>query len=238
MPCLLVRSIHNLTFQQTLPFVIISAHTPESAVVSLRKASGATFLWIQRPVGIPSSGYVVEKLGTMREALRIMGRSSLPDSQATSWPENVELSNMRVPWPRELTDVPGLWKYPLNTTFYNLKVLDLEISDAVYWLIPILQATHSSAPLQRILLRSCDNYMWTVVPFQFKKLEEILQGRPAVKLLLAWARTDDDPFVKAFRRKLRNLDEGGRIGVLYDSGPKCKLQYFIVVIGTSLSTQL
>lgn len=219
------RNIHKLTFQQTLPFVIIRSRTPEGMIVSLRKFSSARFLWIQQPVGYASWGYVVEMLNYARmgEAMRTLDPSSSPITEASSSAKRVEFSNIHVPWPCDLDDVPGLWKYPLDTTFYNLKVLDLDLRDAVFWLIPILQATHSSAPLRRILLRACDNYMMTVLPLQFEELEEILHRRKAVKLLLAWASTDDEPFIKFFRRRLRNIDKDGRIGVLYERGPKCKL---------------
>lgn len=75
-------------------------------------------------------------------------------------------------------------------------MLDIPIDDAVYWLIRILRSVHSSAPLRRILLRNCHDCLATILPFPFEQLDDILARRKDAKLLLAWAQTDDEVFIK------------------------------------------
>jgi hypothetical protein len=95
--------------------------------------------------------------------------------------------------------------------------------------------------LRRIFLRFCDGWMSTTIPFPFRKLDEILGPRPDVKLIVGWAHADGagkllgNEFIDDFRRRLRNLEQDGRIGVLYESGPKCKSQYLPPLLSSHVS---
>lgn len=203
-------------------FTIITADTPEAALVSFVRYSCAEYLWIRRPVDVESSGYVVEEVSMQRRCMRVVNEDVEPDIYA----EDIEFAG-GIPWPHDLMDVPGLWKYPLPTTFDFLTVLDLAIGDAAFWIIPIVRATPPTAPLRRILLRFCVDWKTTAIPFPFRELNETLGPRSDVKLLLAWAHVDEreNGFINVFKSRLRKLNKDRRIGVLYESGPKCKSQY-------------
>jgi hypothetical protein len=102
--------------------------------------------------------------------------------------------------------------------------LDLGIEDAIFWIVPILNATDPISPLRRIFVRSCEDWNTKAFPFPFDALDELLSFRPAAKLLIGWAYDDEvsDAFVKTFQTKLPLLHSRGSIGILYAAGPKCK----------------
>jgi hypothetical protein len=116
--------------------------------------------------------------------------------------------------PEDLATYPGRWQSPLNISFPNLAILDLEMDDAVMWLIPILDTMSPSSPLRRLLIRHCDDADLQPLPFPSDGIDRCLAHLPRVRVLLAW-QTD---FVDSLRLRLPQLESEGRLKVLSISG--------------------
>ena len=125
--------------------------------------------------------------------------------------------------PDNLTDISGLWNESLNFTFQNIRLLDLTMEDAVLWLPTILEAIHPSAPFQRLILRNCEDWDRSALPFPFVDLDRLLSDFPHAKLLIAWGCSDRPPFLATFRQKLPILSSKGFVDTLYAHGPRCEL---------------
>jgi hypothetical protein len=167
------------------------------------------------PLRIRNATYLLEEIHGLRLAL-----------QQINVPYKAELYNTLrgVQWPHDLSTVPGLWQYPLTFEFLSLTILNLGVQDAALWLIPILAATLSDAPLRRILITHCASWDECLQPFPFEALDEQLGSRPQAKLLIGWA-TDDaesDEFVNVFKTRLPIANSLGKVGILYSDGPRCK----------------
>jgi hypothetical protein len=207
----------TLSMIRNFPFVTIYTHAPENTLVQLRNYRDASFLAIRRVWSFPRRcSYVIEDIYSYR-TLTLGGFSPPPSPPYRNFDD--------AHWPQDLTEVPGLWKYPLQFSFSNLTFLDLTIDDANYWLVPILVATDPAAPLRRVFIRGCMNYDDRVLPFPFEAVDKELGSRPEAKLLLGWAYDDEliDGFIYDFRHNLPQLNSSGRIGVLYGGGLYCKL---------------
>lgn len=220
------RIMANPTFQfPSLPmspssasqFFVMIADSPEILLLKLRWCRGVRCLTIRRslPAHTRTSTYVVEDLHYLRTSLQDANIPYCSDMYDTY---------RGVRWPQDLTTIPGLWQNPLNFTFSALTILNLQIYDAVLWLIPILAATDADAPLRRVLIGQCAGWDECLQPFPFQALDEQLGSRPEAKLLLAWALDDgkSDGFIDVFKSRLPRLGSNGRIGILYAGGPHCK----------------
>jgi hypothetical protein len=100
-------------------------------------------------------------------------------------------------------------------------LLDLDIQDAVYWLMPILQAIKTYAPFRRVILRGCVDYDGHAIPFPFRDFDSQLERWSDAKVLLAWAESDKEKWIRDWQQRLPTLESAGRIGLLYSGGPKC-----------------
>jgi hypothetical protein len=121
--------------------------------------------------------------------------------------------------PGDLSKLPGLWKAPLEFGFPNLMLIDFSMDDVIYWLMPILEAIELNTAFRRIVLRDCESCDEYAIPFPFHAFDSHLDHCPAVKVLLAWAEGDEDPFPKVWRARLPLLEAAGRIQVLYSDDP-------------------
>jgi hypothetical protein len=197
--------------KKKIPFIIIYADAPEILLFELSHSANAAFLVIRRtlPVALCQYEYLIEDVYLYRKEIKDTG---------------VPYRNYRDgDWPEYLTEVPGLWQYPLRTTFPNLTFLDLSIQDATLWLMPILNVTDSGV-LRRVFIRSCVDWGDQVLPFPFEALDQQLSIRPAAKLLIGWAYGDkeSDCFISVFRNNLPRLTISGRLGILFARGSNCK----------------
>jgi hypothetical protein len=204
------------TQRLNIRFTIIHSSSPEILLFQLEKNQDASFFTLrrQRPEGRVC--YLVEMAHKMQQ---MVDEHKLPPQ-----PEWCRYYLGCEDWPRDLTTVPGLWKYPIPFKFSNLTFLDLGIEDATFWIIPLLNATDPAAPLRRIFIRSCCELKAQPFSFPFDALDEALGFYPAAKLLIGWAYNDEatDMFIKIFQTRLPLLYSRGGIGVLYAAGPKCK----------------
>lgn len=205
--------------QNPIPFVVIYADAPEILLFELSYGCNAAFLVIRRtlPAALRQYDYLIEDVYRYRKELEDTG---VPPSSI------LYRSYRDGDWPDDLTEVPGLWQYPLRITFPNLTFLDLSIQDATLWLMPILDATDSGA-LRRVFIRSCADWDDQVLPFPFEALDRQLSFRPAAKLLIGWAYGHDecDSFINVFRSNLPRLTVSGRLGILSGRGPNGKYSF-------------
>ena len=77
-------------------------------------------------------------------------------------------------------------------------LLDLNVQDAVYWLMPILQATSTYAPFCRVILCGCVDYDGYALPFPFRAFDRQLERWPDTKVLLAWAQSDKEGWIQVW----------------------------------------
>jgi hypothetical protein len=198
-------------------FTIITADDPETILSTLPTKRTATFLIIRRSVRFSSNfSYYIERVHSHRNLLLISYHMEGRKIQYNGWYYHGGLY-----WPGDLGKLPGPWKNPFTFTFPRLMLLDLDIHDAVYWLMPILQATKTYALLRHVILRGCIDYDDHAIPFPFQAFNAQLEHWPDAKVLLAWAQSDREQWIQDWRKSLPRLESAGRIGLLYSAGPKC-----------------
>jgi hypothetical protein len=198
-------------------FTIIAADDPEIILSMLPTKRTATFLIFRRSAQFSSDLlYYIERIHTHRQLLLI---SCLMDKREIQ--DNERDYHEGLYWPSDLGELPGPWKNPLPFTFPRLMLLDLDVRDAVYWLMPILQAIKTYAPFRRVILRGCVDYNNHAIPFPFEAFDTQLEPWPDAKVLLTWAYSDKDEWIQYWRESLPRLEAVGRIGLLYAAGPKC-----------------
>jgi hypothetical protein len=196
---------------------IVTANSPECLLDLLRtKHMTTSFLIIRRPLPKTwsTSGYYIERVLEHRRVLQARLELRQKAYSVDDWFFHGGLF-----WPEDLTTLPGPWKAPLDFVFPHLMLVDLDIEDAVYWVIPILQAIGPDAPFRRIILRECDGCDELAIPFPFGAFDRHLDERPAVMVLIGWAVSEKDEFIEKWRSRLPKLESGGRMRVLYSDGP-------------------
>lgn len=109
-------------------------------------------------------------------------------------------------YPTDLSRVPGLWSTPLEFTFDNLVVLNMDMPTAIYWAIPIIKAT--STKLRRLILQRIDEYTDMPFAFPYTELDHCLVARPLVKAIMIYGHAPSQQFL---RHKLPLLNLRGHI---------------------------
>lgn len=200
----------------TPKFTIIPSNVPETLMSALYIKRRASFLVFRRPVSARSrsSGYIIETVHGKRG--RLLCRLATCGVEIT---EDKWYYHGGLYWPDDLAALPGPWKDPLTFSFPRLMLLDLDVRDAVYWLMPILQAMDPHTPFRRVILRGCVDYDEHAVSFPFGAFDSYLDHWPAAKVLIGWAGSEEDYFIQVWRTCLPKLEAAGRIGVLYSYGP-------------------
>jgi hypothetical protein len=200
-----------------LKFSILVSNSPEEAIALLRIKRKTKFLILRCPHPLPRrSGYIVEQVKTHRSLLEIQNAARGVEYTMEEW-HTYKGSR----YPADLSELPGLWKNPLDFRFSNLTLVDLPINHAIYWTMPILQAIEPTAPFRRIIIRHCQDWNTFAIPFPFQAFDSHLMHRPAAKVLLAFVGHENDRFPAAWRARLPLLEAAGRIGLLYSWGPNC-----------------
>jgi hypothetical protein len=198
-------------------WAIVTTNSPECFITKLQANQNAVLLLFRRSDITDRSGYLIEELCMHRETFITYLLYDDPHPHAvTCWCRS---------YPDNLSDVPGLWHYPLRISLPNLIILDLTLNDALYWLLPILNTLTASSPLRRIHLRFCDDFRDLPFSFPFSEVDCRLSHLPNVKVLISWATKKSEPFVKYFRRKLPHLTLECRLRVLYSEGRAASLFY-------------
>lgn len=85
----------------------------------------------------------------------------------------------------DLSTIDGVWNDPLPA-FSNLVVIDIEITSAIYWLIPILTACCDNLFLRRVIIRDVDDLALTSWDFPAKKVDLLLSDLPLVQVILVY----------------------------------------------------
>ena len=209
-----MSSIQNINSRP--PFKILSAFDPDTMRSLLFSNRAFPFLILRRPPSpaYSRSGYYIEFIHNTRAQLHAHRLFTGHPISRNQWFYHDGLY-----WPDDLSFFPGPWKYPLTFSFSRLTILDIDVQDAVYWLLPILAAIESHAPLRRIILRGCVDYDSHPIPFPFDSFDTSLHPWPDAKLLLAWAESEDAPFIAEWRARLPTLNAENRIAILYSDGP-------------------
>lgn len=196
--------------------VTITSNDPETLLQRLQSNCTASLLTLRRP-SKGKSGYDIERVYQHRLllALRMQCTNYKPSHEEEFFFEEAR-------WPDNLANIYGLWNEPLTFSFENIQLLDLTMDDAVLWLVTILEAIHPSAPLQRLIIRFCEDWDQSALPFPFADLDRLLNGFPNAKLLIAWGWGRNDSFARSFTLRLPILSSKGWIKVLYSNGPNCE----------------
>jgi hypothetical protein len=202
---------------RTPTFDIVSTNNSDVLLSLLRNNCISQYLIIRHPASKSStSSNVIEQIYAHRRNLQFMHAIEGEHFTSNQW-----YMHHGQYWPDDLSTVRGPWSTPLPFSFTRLTILDLNIEDAVYWLIPILNAVIQDAPLRRLILRGCVDHDDYVHPFQFGALDDSLSRWPLARLLIAWAVSEKDPFIAHWRSNLPTLQSAGRVDVLYSGGPLC-----------------
>jgi hypothetical protein len=197
---------------------IIYSNDPHHLRSALSDKQTASFLILRRPpsAGRLPSGYYIDYVHVHRGVLERLQYLTTVPATRNQWFHYHGLY-----WPHDLSILPGPWRSPLSFSFHRLTILDLDLHDAVYWLIPILNAVRPTAPLRRVILRGCDDHDSHPLPFPFADFDTCLMAWPAAKVLLGWAFIEDAPFIAEWHQHLPTLASTNRIAILYSGGPNC-----------------
>ena len=165
------------------------------------------------PVTAPT-GYYIEPIHNHHSVLCTLEQINYRRTPSTKW-----FYFNGLYWPDGLESLPGPWNIPFTFSFSNLTILDLDVKDAVYWLIPILHALHQNAPLRCIILHSCVDHNAYPLPFPFHSFNSTMLHHPATMLLLTWGNSEEDCWIQEFHFYLPILNSTARILILYSGGP-------------------
>lgn len=104
-------------------------------------------------------------------------------------------------YPANLAEIKGAWDQPIRIAFPNLVVLEIDFSQAAYFMQSFLFKNPTPA-LRRIALRDCDDETLIVRKFPYEEFDLWLADRPEVKVVLLFH------YRKAyFRNKLPLLND-------------------------------
>ena len=207
-----MSTIHTIPFPSSPsgePFLVITTSDPEFLRRAVHAHQFSPFIILRRPARPTDGGYAPERIHMHRVILqteqKFIGKTYTDEQYRTFEGEC---------WPDDLSQVTGLWTQPLNCSLSNLVIVDLTIHDALFWVIPILDALGNSPALRRLILRFRDDWDLLPFPFPFLSLDQRVSAIPSASVLIAWAE-DKTPFVDVFRRNLPRLHEAGKLRPLY-----------------------
>lgn len=148
----------------------------------------------------PKSTYAPDRIGFHRWTLDFLLRM---DGAVYAVADYINFNGVRYPY--DLSRVGGPWNNPLPFSFNDLLVLNLDIHTALYWAIPILEASRS---MRRLIIRCIDDLCTLPFLFPFTELEHCLAEHPAVKTIFFYAGVE---MITKFQREMPLLNFRGAV---------------------------
>lgn len=126
-----------------------------------------------------ASRYLPDKIQVHRD--RLSARFQTSNLPYNAWDYRAFENQI---YPLNLGTIDGLWRDPIPVKYNSLVVLDIDISKAIYWLLPILSAASDSPHFRRLILRDTDDFNALPFPLQVTELDLVLSDMPAVNVIL------------------------------------------------------